>query len=554
VHLQERLGPALHRAVRGETTIELFSGKILVLPTFTRQFFTSRQRMANRLHEVPYFACFKPALPRFFIKQMTEPGDVVFDPFMGRGTTIIEAALLGRIPYGNDANRLSLYLAEPRLQPPTLEEVGKRLEEMSIDERFDWHPYLLDFRPFYTRQTFAKLCALRKRLLDRSKAKALDQLDSWIRMVVMTRLTGHSSGFLSRHSLPPNLTASPRSQREINKGVYRFSPEEVHKPVDLAYKLLASVGKRTVNLDLSDLQIQELQKALLDYKSAPPYKQKGKQKAKPHQVQIELAEILSCAIESGSGVDAYASKVAIPARAPSGNGTLVVKGIDLYLARRQVLLDVFPQELRHNEKLKDRHRPKPKDVRLIILKKTKSLLAKCGRAVRRHLQAVAADRILLTGPADYTPQIENDSVSLVVTSPPFLDVVDYWKETWLRCWFGGIAPDRKAITNAGLAPWQKCMTSVFKELFRVVRPGGHVVFEVGEAGPEKTKLETALVPCAVLSGFEPLLIMVNRHKFWKTTRGINGCESNDGTNTNRIVIFRKPAAQQRVQKTAPSAN
>lgn len=33
---------------------------------------------------------------------------------------------------------------------------------------------------------------------------------------------------------------------------------------------------------------------------------------------------------------------------------------------------------------------------------------------------------------------EAESVDLVVTSPPFLDVVNYAGDNWLRCWFCGI--------------------------------------------------------------------------------------------------------------------
>ena len=32
-------------------------------------------------------------------------------------------------------------------------------------------------------------------------------------------------------------------------------------------------------------------------------------------------------------------------------------------------------------------------------------------------------------------EIDNESVHLTVTSPPFLDVVDYKADNWLRCWF-----------------------------------------------------------------------------------------------------------------------
>ena len=73
---------------------------------------------------------FQAATARFFIEQLTRPGEVVFDPFMGRGTTLIEAALMDRIPMGCDVNPLSQYLVRPRLNPPSMQKVEQRLDEI----------------------------------------------------------------------------------------------------------------------------------------------------------------------------------------------------------------------------------------------------------------------------------------------------------------------------------------------------------------------------------------------------------------------------------------
>ena len=70
------------------------------VPTFINEFWTAKQRQAHSLHEISYRACFKPQLPKFFIDRLTEPEELVYDPFMGRGTTLLEAALLGRVPAG----------------------------------------------------------------------------------------------------------------------------------------------------------------------------------------------------------------------------------------------------------------------------------------------------------------------------------------------------------------------------------------------------------------------------------------------------------------------
>src|SRR5713101_6753064 len=110
------------------TEFEAPQGKRSQVRTFVNEFWTARQRQAASLHEVAYRACFKPQLPRFFIERLTEPGDVVFDPFAGRGTTIVEAALLGRKVIGNDINPLSRMLTLPRLRVPNLSDVERHLD------------------------------------------------------------------------------------------------------------------------------------------------------------------------------------------------------------------------------------------------------------------------------------------------------------------------------------------------------------------------------------------------------------------------------------------
>src|SRR5690242_14789467 len=84
-----------------------FEGEAVEVPTYVNEFWTAKQRQAHSLHEISYRACFKPQLPRFFIERLTREGEIVYDPFMGRGTTLLEAALLGRVPYGCDVNPLS---------------------------------------------------------------------------------------------------------------------------------------------------------------------------------------------------------------------------------------------------------------------------------------------------------------------------------------------------------------------------------------------------------------------------------------------------------------
>ena len=365
--------------------------------TFVNEFWTSRQRAAHSLHEVSYRACFKPQLPRFFIERLTAPGDVVYDPFMGRGTTVVEAALLGRAAIGNDVNPLSRVLVEPRLRPPTLEAIRARLGEI------DWTGAAQapdDLLAFYHPDTLREIAVLQTYLQRRERQ--LDDVDRWIRMVAVNRLTGHSPGFFSVYTLPPNQATSVVAQRKINE------------------------------------------------------------------------------------------------------------------SRGQV--------------------PPRRDVSTLILRKSRSLLASCARE-----PMLRSDRHqLLTAAAAATADLPDASVDLVVTSPPFLDVVNYAADNWLRCWFCGIDPaDVQLTVVRKLEDWRREMTAVFAELARVLRPGGHVAFEVGEVRGGTIRLEEHVIPCGTAAGLHPRLVLLNAQQFTKTAACWGVDNNAKGTNTNRVVLFRR---------------
>jgi site-specific DNA-methyltransferase (adenine-specific) len=74
-----------------------------------------------------YLASFPAALPHAFIARYSRPGDVVLDPFSGRGTAPLQAAAEGRIGIGNDLNPLAHVLTGAKLEPATPAEARTRL-------------------------------------------------------------------------------------------------------------------------------------------------------------------------------------------------------------------------------------------------------------------------------------------------------------------------------------------------------------------------------------------------------------------------------------------
>jgi len=369
---------------------------------YTNEFWTSKQRQSSSIHEISYRACFKAQLPRFFIDLLSKADDTIYDPFTGRGTTVIEAGLLGRNIISNDINPLSEILAKPRFFIPSLNRVEGRLNGIGKSDNLKAD---IDLSMFYHPKTESEIVSLKNYL---SEKKEKDDIDRWIQMVATNRLTGHSSGFFSVYTLPPNQAVTQENQKKINE--------------------------------------------------------------------------------------------------------------------------------------KRNQRPEYRDTHKLILRKTKSLLRNLSVEKIRNLRNVGLSATFLRNDARQTPEIPNESVQLTVTSPPFLDIVDYAQDNWLRCWFNSIDVETvsKNITaQKKIEQWTKVMEEAFNEFYRITKIGGFVAFEVGEVRNGKIKLDEYVVPIGLKAGFECLGIIVNLQEFTKTSN-IWGIKNNKkGTNTNRIVLFAK---------------
>ncbi len=65
----------------------------------------------------PFPAKFPPQLPEFMIRHLSDPGDLVFDPMVGSGTTLVEAVRLGRRAVGCDIDPLARMITAAKLTP-----------------------------------------------------------------------------------------------------------------------------------------------------------------------------------------------------------------------------------------------------------------------------------------------------------------------------------------------------------------------------------------------------------------------------------------------------
>ena len=88
----------------------------------------------HKLHALcPYFAMFPPRFAREMIVRHSQPGEVVLDPFCGRGTTLLETVLLGRQGLALDINPVAACITKAKANTPTLSSILSSLDELETE-------------------------------------------------------------------------------------------------------------------------------------------------------------------------------------------------------------------------------------------------------------------------------------------------------------------------------------------------------------------------------------------------------------------------------------
>ncbi len=383
-------------------------------PIWERALWTAKQRQMHPIHYVvSYRASFKPELPDFFIRHYLDGqrGEeaVILDPFGGRGTTALQANMLGFRAIHNDLNPLSLFLARARQKPPSYEKLCKRLMSLSLDRKRRASSFEKErLLPFFHPRTLNEILNLRDLIVHASLEK--DRELAYIALTALSRLHGHSEGFLSVYSFPQisvlPLAQARNNQRLGNKAEYRCVKEKILR-----------------------------------------------------KMKRDLAQ-------------------------PLPNAYTKAAAKNLYLC----------------------------------------LDASCLRPIAKN------------------------SVDLIVTSPPFLDKVNYPLDNWMRAWFLGLEEELKLaplMITSDMAKWLSFMKEVMREMGRVLRLGAHAVIEVGEVsiGRNHYKLEENLAACLPMKvdGGRLLVkeIFINQQSFSKLSNCWSVANNRKGTNTNRCLVLQK---------------
>lgn len=187
--------------------------------------------MRHRFHALcPYFAMF----PETFVRKnliWSKAGDIVFDPFSGRGTTVFESLLNNRVGFGCDVNSVAVCISNAKADPPSYNEVCARLDTLAASKPSNDSSLAKDafFSACFHPKTLQQLLYLRRSLKWKN-----NRSDRFIAALVLGSLHGesHRSERYFSNRMPRTISTKP------NYSVNWWKKNKFFAPKRDVYKIL----------------------------------------------------------------------------------------------------------------------------------------------------------------------------------------------------------------------------------------------------------------------------------------------------------------------------
>ena len=165
--------------------------------------------MRHPLHAIcPYFAMFPEEFVARQLLAFTRPGDLVLDPFCGRGTTVLESLLQRRRVIGTDVNQVAACVAGAKAAVPEKIDLIARLRELA--EEYERSDVVVPLEEFFAHcfhaETLREVSFLREKL-----DWQFDNRDRFIAAVALGALHGesHRSPNYFSNRMPRTISTKP---------------------------------------------------------------------------------------------------------------------------------------------------------------------------------------------------------------------------------------------------------------------------------------------------------------------------------------------------------
>lgn len=230
----------------------------------------------ERLHTVaPYIGKMRPEIAGWAIETVSKPGDLVYDPFCGSGTVLLEGWLKGRHTIGTDLNPYACLVSRAKLNPyehngveavyKLLNKYSASVDKIKLTINLETTPCWV--RDFYNPETLIELLAW---------VKVLKENNDEFALACLLSIAHHQRpGFLSypsSHTVPYLRTKKfpPSEFPELYE--YRAVRPRLEKKILRVYNSLPSVDPSlTRNVYQQDASTLNLDRKIDAIITSPPY-------------------------------------------------------------------------------------------------------------------------------------------------------------------------------------------------------------------------------------------------------------------------------------------
>lgn len=223
-----------------------------------------------------YPARFSPKFVHEVIRQFTEPGDLIIDPFMGGGTTMVEAGILNRNAIGFDISSLATFIAKVKTTPLNDLEIdyiktwfSKTITSLNCHKLVERPKEWIDngyHRNFSDKKTWPIRKLIEQFISEVCKLSASENINNFLRCIILK--TGQWA-LDSRENIPSSVTFRSKLTENIHymcKGLISYR-NSINNPKYSNYLIIKN--ESATKLSISDFNIfQRKPKLVL---TSPPY-------------------------------------------------------------------------------------------------------------------------------------------------------------------------------------------------------------------------------------------------------------------------------------------
>ncbi|MBI2632056.1 hypothetical protein HYW75_03570 [Candidatus Pacearchaeota archaeon] len=229
-------------------------------------------RYRHKLHSICSRICsFPPSLAKYFILNYSNEGDIVFDPFSGKGTLPLEALLNNRIGWGNDVSPEAYILTKAKVDkiiPKIFFQYLKKLKSQMgfIKSTEDVDPKV---KVFYHDSTLKQIIELKELLKNKKSKYAI-----FTKAIILGILHGSSSYSLSlrcshSYSMSPGYVKKYAEKNGLEKPIRDVIDCIKNKSLNCLKEGVPSFCGKAFNYDSRNIKIDSDSVDLIV--TSPPY-------------------------------------------------------------------------------------------------------------------------------------------------------------------------------------------------------------------------------------------------------------------------------------------